>query len=219
MASSAEAAEALAALDAATVHEAYGRRGNLDHRIRPIQQGVRVTGRAVTAVVHPGDNRAIHRAILAAGPGDILVVDAGGHVAGYWGEILAVAAQARGIVGLVIDGGVRDTAALRTRGFPVWAAGVSVHGAVKLTSGIVGETASVGGVVVNPGDYVVADDDGVVIVAEFALVEVVAAAQAREEKERRIMAALQEGGNTLDLMGLPKDDPQGQSLETEADRG
>src|SRR5689334_21631301 len=128
-----ETMAAFAALDAATVHEAYGRRGDLSGRIRPIQQGAKVAGRAVTAVVHPGDNRAIHRAVLAAGEGDVLVVDAAGHVAGYWGEILAVAAQARGIAGLVIDGGVRDTAALRARGFPVWAVGTSVHGTVKVT--------------------------------------------------------------------------------------
>lgn len=214
-----ETMAAFAALDAATVHEAYGRRGDLSGRIRPIQQGAKVAGRAVTAVVHPGDNRAIHRAVLAAGEGDVLVVDAAGHVAGYWGEILAVAAQARGIAGLVIDGGVRDTAALRARGFPVWAVGTSVHGTVKVTAGRVGETVSVGGVVVNNGDYVVADDDGVVVVAAADVEGVVLAARERELKEQRIMAALAEGGNTLDLMDIPKDDPQGRRLEAEAERG
>jgi 4-hydroxy-4-methyl-2-oxoglutarate aldolase len=204
--------ERLSALDAATVHEALGRRGNLSPRIRPIQQGVRIAGTAVTAQVQPGDNRAIHRAVLAGGPGDILVVSADGHIAGYWGEILAVAAQARGILGLVIDGGCRDVAALRARGFPVWSAGISVHGTVKVQPGVVQEPVAVGDVVVNPADAVVADDDGVVVVPAARLAEVVEAAEARAAREERYMDELTRGGNTLDLMNIPKDDPQGQAL-------
>jgi 4-hydroxy-4-methyl-2-oxoglutarate aldolase len=197
--------ERFSALDAATVHEAYGRLGDLAANIRPIQQGARIAGRAVTAQVQPGDNRAIHRAVLAAGPGDVLVVAAQGHIAGYWGEILAVAAQARGIVGLVIDGGCRDIDALRKRGFPVWSAGVSVHGTVKVNAGLVNEAVAVGGVVVHPGDYVLADDDGVVVVRAADIADVVEAAEARATKEERIMAELVAGGNTLDLMNIPKD--------------
>jgi 4-hydroxy-4-methyl-2-oxoglutarate aldolase len=192
-------------LDAAAVHEAYGRRGNLSPDIRPIQQGVRIAGRAVTAQVQPGDNRAIHHAVLAGGPGDILVVAAGGHIAGYWGEILAVAAQSRGILGLVIDGGCRDIAALRARNFPVWAAGVSVHGTVKVQRGLGDVPIAVGGVVVNPGDYILADDDGVVAVQAADLTTVVEAAEARAAKEERWMAEILEGANTLDLFNIPKD--------------
>jgi 4-hydroxy-4-methyl-2-oxoglutarate aldolase len=196
----------LSRLDSATVHEAAGRVGNLDHRIRPIIESVHVTGRAVTASVQPGDNRAIHRAVLVAQPGDILVVDANGHIAGYWGEILAVAAQERGIVGLVIDGGCRDIRSLRKRGFPVWSAGVSVHGTVKIHPGTVNQPVSVGGVVVEPGDYVVADDDGVVVISASSIDDALDAAEKRVEKEDRIMSELQQGGNTLDLMGIAKED-------------
>lgn len=190
-------------MDVATVHEASGRHGDLAGDISPIQQGVTIAGPAFTAAVQPGDNLAIHRAVVAAPEGSVLVVAAGGHVAGYWGEILAVAAQHEGIVGLVIDGGARDTAALRRRGFPVWCAGVSVHGTVKQVPGEIDVPVSVGGVVVRPGDYVLADDDGVVVVPRERATDVLDAADARSAKEERIMAALAEGsGTTIDLMGL-----------------
>jgi 4-hydroxy-4-methyl-2-oxoglutarate aldolase len=190
-------------MDVATVHEAAGRHGNLAASIRPIQQGVTIAGPALTAACQPGDNLAIHRAVATAPAGSVLVVAAGGHVAGYWGEILAVAAQHRGIVGLVIDGGARDTAALRRRGFPVWSAGVSVHGTVKSDPGQVDTPVSVGGVIVRPGDYVLADDDGVVVVARERVAEVLDAADARAAKEERIMSALADGsGTTIELMGL-----------------
>lgn len=195
----------LAHLDAATVHEAAGRIGDLAPHIRPVTPGTRAAGRAVTASVQPGDNRAIHRAVLQAGAGDILVVDAGGHIAGYWGEILAVAAQARGIAALVIDGGCRDVSALRERAFPVWSAGVSVHGTVKVHPGTVNETVSVGGVVVAPGDYLVADDDGVVAIPAARIDEILEAAESRAAKEAHIMAELEGGGTTIELMGLPRE--------------
>jgi 4-hydroxy-4-methyl-2-oxoglutarate aldolase len=194
--------ERLADLDVATVHEAAGRTGNLDGRIRPIQTGTTVAGRAVTAACHPGDNLAIHRAVLAAGEGDVLVVEAGGHLAGYWGEILGVAAQVRGIAGLVIDGGCRDTAALRRLGFPVWSAGVSVQVTVKAVPGRVNEAVAVGGVVVRPGDYLLADDDGAVVVAAERIADVLDAAEARREREERGMARLREGATTFEVLGI-----------------
>jgi 4-hydroxy-4-methyl-2-oxoglutarate aldolase len=193
----------LSQLDAATVHEAAGRIGQLSPTIRPIQQGVTVAGRAVTAAVHPGDNLAIHRALLETGPGDVLVVAARGHLAGYWGEIMAVAAQVRGVAALVIDGGCRDVAAMRRRGFPVWSAGISVHGALKQTPGVVNEPVVVGDVLVRPGDYVIADDDGVVAVPAERIKEVLDAADARATREALIMAGLAQGATTIDLMGLP----------------
>jgi 4-hydroxy-4-methyl-2-oxoglutarate aldolase len=193
----------LSAMDAATVHEAAGRIGHLAPNIRPIQQGVTVAGRAVTAEVHPGDNLALHRAILAAEPGDILVGAAWGHIVGYWGEIMAVAAQVRGIAALVIDGGCRDIAAMRGRGFPVWSTGVSVHGCVKVTPGTIQQPVVAGGVLINPGDYVIADDDGVVCIPAGRIAEVLDAADARAVKEARIMEQLEAGGTTIDLMGLP----------------
>ena len=195
--------ERLQELDAATVHEAAGRTGHLAPSVRPIQQGVVVAGRAVTAECHPGDNLAIHRAILEAEPGDVLVAAARGHIAGYWGEIMAVAAQVRGITALVIDGGCRDVAAIRGRGFPVWSTGISVHGCVKLTAGQIQVPVVAAGVVVNPGDYVIADDDGVVVVEQARIAEVLDVADARTEKESEIMRRLAEGETTIDLMHMP----------------
>jgi len=195
--------ERLQELDAATVHEAAGRTGHLAPSVRPIQQGVVVAGRAVTAECHPGDNLAIHRAILEAEPGDVLVAAARGHIAGYWGEIMAVAAQVRGITALVIDGGCRDVAAIRGRGFPVWSTGISVHGCVKLTAGQIQVPVVAAGVVVNPGDYVIADDDGVVVVEHARIAEVLDVADARTEKESEIMRRLAEGETTIDLMHMP----------------
>lgn len=194
----------LSACGVATLHEAAGRVGNLSPAIRPIQTGAHIAGRAVTAAVQPGDNLAVHRAVLECQHGDVLVVAANGHLAGYWGEILAVAAQTRGVSGLVIDGGCRDVAALRRRGFPVWSAGVSVHGTTKRAAGTVNSPVAVGGVPVAPGDYVVADDDGVVCVAAARVNEVLAAALARVEREEHIMAGIVEGGTTFELMGLER---------------
>jgi 4-hydroxy-4-methyl-2-oxoglutarate aldolase len=190
-------------LDAATVHEAAGRIGHLAPTVRPIQDGVTIAGRAVTAECHPGDNFAIHRALLEAEPGDIIVAAARGHVAGYWGEIMAVAAEARGIIGLVIDGGCRDIAAMRRRGFPVWSTGISVHGCVKLTPGRIQVPIVAAGVTVSPGDYVIADDDGVVVVGAGEIEAALDGADERAAKEAVIMEKLGQGETTIDLMGMP----------------
>jgi 4-hydroxy-4-methyl-2-oxoglutarate aldolase len=190
-------------LDGATIHEAAARSGHLGPEIRPIQSDVSIAGRAVTAECHPGDNLAAHLAILEAQPGDVLVVAARGHVMGYWGELMAVAAEAAGIVGLVIDGGCRDTAAMRRRGFPVWSAGVSVHGTVKVTPGRVNQAVVVAGVSVRPGDFVVADDDGVVVVPQGRIDQVLDGAEARTAKEAAYMERLAKGESTLDVLGLP----------------
>lgn len=197
--------ERLRGLDVATVHEAAGRTGELDPRIRPIQTGVTIAGPAVTAHCHPGDNLAIHRALLVAEPGAVLVVAAGGHLAGYWGELLAVAAQHRGVVGLVIDGGCRDTAALRRRGFPVWSAGVSVRGTVKAVRGGVNGPIVAGGVAVRPGDYVLADDDGAIVVPVERIDDVLTAAEERMRREAGFLDALAAGASTIELLDLPRD--------------
>ncbi len=192
----------LAEFDPATLHEAGGRIGAVDHAIKPVTGPAAVAGRAFTARCHPGDNLAIHRAVAEAGAGDVLVVDAGGHVAGYWGEVLAVAAQARGIQALIIDGGVRDSVAQRRRGFPVWARGVSILGTVKVTPGAIGEPITCGGVPVRTGDYVIADDDGVVIIPHERASEVIEAARQRVDKETALMQRLAAGELTLDLLNL-----------------
>lgn len=192
----------LASIDTATIHEAQGRMGALDPAIKPVWPSPRLAARAFTARCHPGDNLAIHRAVAAAEPGDVLVVDAGGHVAGYWGEILCVAAQSRGIVGLVIDGGCRDLEGVRARGFPIWARGVSIAGCTKVTPGWIGGPISCGGVAVETGDLVVADGDGVAVVGARVLDATLDAAEERLEKERELMVRLRDGELTIDLLGL-----------------
>lgn len=193
----------LGAFDTATLHEAQGRTGAMDWRIKPVYQGMKLLGVAVPVWCHPADNLAIHRAVAQARPGDVLVVDAGGYVeAGHWGEVLTAAAQARGVAGLVIDGGVRDIQAVRRRGFSLFARGVSMRAAVKEQPGRVNEPVICGGVHVRPGDFVIGDDDGVVIVARERAAAVLAAAREREAKEARVMELLQGGKTTLELLGL-----------------
>ncbi len=151
----------------------------------------------------PGDNLAIHVAVTRAPAGSVLVVDVGDVPGrGYWGEVLTTAAQARGLAGLVIDGGVRDVAGLQRLGFPVFSRTVALPGATKTLPGAVGITTTVAGVSVSVGDWVVGDVDGVVIVPGTSLTDVVAAGRGREEKERTYFAALRAGDTTLSLLGL-----------------
>jgi 4-hydroxy-4-methyl-2-oxoglutarate aldolase len=174
----------------------------VDYRIRPIWAGVSVAGPAYPVECAPGDNLGIQIALERAPHGAVLVVDAKGFVAGYWGEVLTVYAQAVGIAGLVIDGGVRDTAALVERRFPVFSRGISVKGTIKASVPSVGNPISMTGVPVALGDLVVADDDGVVIIPAEHAQATVNNGQQRFEKEEVMMAKLATGGNTLDLMGL-----------------
>ncbi len=180
--------EQLAAFDSATLHEAAGREGAVHPAIKPLSAATPIAGRALTARCHPGGNLAIHRAVAAAQPGDMLVVAAGGDVRGYWGEVLTAAAQARGVRALIIDGGVRDSAALKQRCFPVWPRGVGDRGCVKVR--------------VDTGDFVVADDDGVVVVPRERVAEVLEAAGRRVEGEAKLIERLEAGELTLDLLGL-----------------
>ena len=194
--------EELLRLGAATVYEAAGAEGGLDPGIRPVWRGARVCGVALPVQCSPGDNLAIHLAVEAAEPGVVLVVDARGHLAGYWGEVLAVAGQARGVAGLVVDGGVRDSEGLERLGFPVFARGLSILRTVKHEPGRVAEPSVVGGVPVRSGDVVVADADGVVVVRRERLADVVEASRARVAREDRVMERLRAGELTLDLLGL-----------------
>jgi 4-hydroxy-4-methyl-2-oxoglutarate aldolase len=156
---------ALGAAGTATVHEAIGRVGFVGPHLRPIQQDVRIGGSAVTVLSHPGDNIMIHAAVECCQDGDVLVVvNTAPSTHGMFGELLATSLQARGVRGLVIDAGVRDTSELRAMGFPVWSQHVSCQGTVKSTAGSVNVPVVLGGLVVNPGDVVCADDDGVVVV-------------------------------------------------------
>ena len=161
-----EVVTALGAVGTATVHEAIGRRGFLGPDIRPIQQGLRLGGSAVTVSSHPGDNLMVHAAVEVCQPGDVLVVaNTAPSTHGMFGELLATSLMARGVLGLVVDAGVRDTDELRELGFGVWSRHVSCQGTVKASPGSVNVPVVIGGQVVAPGDVVCADDDGVVVVA------------------------------------------------------
>ncbi|MEU2065144.1 4-carboxy-4-hydroxy-2-oxoadipate aldolase/oxaloacetate decarboxylase [Streptomyces sp. NPDC013455] len=195
--------EALAGYGVATVHEAMGRTGLLPARLRPIQQGVRVAGTAVTVLSWPGDNLMIHAAVEQCGAGDILVVTTTSpSTDGMFGELFATALMRRGVRGLVIDAGVRDTAELRALGFPAWSAAVSAQGTVKATGGSVNVPVALGGRLVRPGDVILADDDGVVVIPREKAREAAAASAAREAKEAAARAAFQEGQLGLDRYGL-----------------
>ncbi len=194
--------EELEGLGSATVYEASGAEGGLAPGIVPLWPGARLCGQALTVRCAPGDNLAIHRALEVAEPAVVLVVDASAHLAGYWGEVLTVAAQARGVAGLVIDGGARDSDALERRRFPVFARGRSILRTVKHEPGGVGEPVVAGGVLVRTGDVVLGDGDGVVAIRAERLREVVEASRARVAKEEEVMARLRAGELTLDLLGL-----------------
>jgi 4-hydroxy-4-methyl-2-oxoglutarate aldolase len=193
----------LAALGVATVHEAIGRSGYLGPSLRPIQDGTRIGGTAVTALCWPGDNLMIHAAVEQCQAGDLLVVTtASPSTDGMFGELLATSLAARGVRGLVIEAGVRDVAELREMGFGVWSAAVSAQGTVKETAGAVNVPVSVGGQIITPGDAIIADDDGVVCVPRGDIGAALTAARSRTAKEERNRAELARGQLGLDLYGL-----------------
>lgn len=193
----------LAAFGSATVHEALGRTGHAGPRVRPIQQGAAIAGAAITVQVAPGDNLMIHAAIEQAEEGDVIVVTPVTDSAfGFIGELMATQMQVRGVRAYVTSGGVRDTAELRSMGFPVWSAFVSAQGTVKDTAGAVNLPVVLDAVIVNPGDIVVADDDGVTIVPRHRAAEVLRASRARAAKEAEARARYAAGELSIDINGL-----------------
>jgi 4-hydroxy-4-methyl-2-oxoglutarate aldolase len=199
----AEDVETLGGYGVATVHEGMGRTGSLGPGFRPIQQDVRIAGTAVTALCWPGDNLMIHAAVEQCREGDILVVTTTSpSTDGMFGDLFATALRYRGVRGLIIDAGVRDTSDLRAMGFPVWSSAVCAQGTVKATAGSVNVPVVLGGQVVRPGDVIVADDDGVVCVPRERTGAAVKAAKARTAKEDASRAAFAEGQLGLDRYGL-----------------
>ena len=193
----------LGRLGVATVHEAAGRSGYLGPGLRPIQDGMRIGGTAVTALCWPGDNHMIHAAAEQCQTGDLLVVTTTSPCTdGMFGELLATSLTARGVRGLVIEAGLRDVAELRAMGFPAWSAAISAQGTVKETPGAVNVPVSAGGQIIRPGDAIIADDDGVVCVPRAEVSQALAAAQARVAKEEQTRKALADGQLGLDLYGL-----------------
>lgn len=195
--------EALGAFCVATIHEAQERRGLLAPRIRPIYPGARISGTAITASCPPGDNWMIHVAVEQCREGDVLVVAPTSRSdAGYLGELLATSLNVRGVRGVVIDAGCRDTAELHQMGFPVWSRCVSAYGTVKETLGDVNVTVVCAEQAVSPGDVVVADDDGVVVVPRARAETVLAACKQREDKEAASRQRYQQGEISLDVHAM-----------------
>jgi 4-hydroxy-4-methyl-2-oxoglutarate aldolase len=186
----------------ATLHEAAKLPCVLDPGIRPMWPGARVAGPAFTVRGLGGDNLALHHAVLSAPAGSVLVADLQGAEHGHWGEILAVAAQVRGIRGLVVDGGVRDSAELAGLGFPVFARSITVLGTVKRFTGDFGVPVHVGGITVHDGDLVVGDADGVVAIPAAVAAEVIARADRRVAAEKGILERIRAGASTVDIYGL-----------------
>lgn len=193
----------LARFGVATVHEAQGRTGLLAPSLRPIFPGAKAAGSALTVLAHPGDNLMMHAAAALCRPGDIIVVALSAENSdAMLGDLLATSFRAHGGVGVVIDAGCRDVGELRHMNFPVWSKTVSARGTVKATLGAVGVPVVCAGQWVRPGDAVLADDDGVVVVPPENLAAVIGASRQREEKETRVRERLAAGELGLDIYGL-----------------
>ncbi len=188
---------------AATVYEAAGRIGSVDPAIKPLGPNMRLLGAALTVRCHPKDNLMLHKALQIAQPGDIIVAATDGFPnAGYFGDLMATSAMARQVGGLAIDGTVRDSAEIIEMGFPIFCRGTCMRGTVKQTLGTVNHPVLFGDVVTNPGDLVLGDDDGIVIISQSKLEDVLEATRQRVEKEEEKAAALKQGISSVELNKL-----------------
>lgn len=194
-------------LGSATLHEAFERQGDLPAAIHATGRRLSVCGPALTVSTLPGNNLLIHRAILQARPGDILVVamtelTTGCHDFGYWGDILTTAAIAKGIAGLVIDGCVRDIEAIEAMGFPIFARGTAIRGTAKIAEGEIGGRIHIGAISISRGDLILGDADGVVVLPAEKTDEILVRAERRVEKETAIVEKIKRGSTTMELYGF-----------------
>jgi len=194
---------ALEQVSSATLHETMGKRYTMQPIVQPLWRPLTICGPAFTVQARPADNLATHWGVAAAPAGSVLVVShETDNTCGGWGEILSVAAVARGLKGLITDGAVRDTVACRQLGFPIFSQGVSIKGTSKSYPGAVNVPVVCAGVTVNPGDYIVADDDGIVVIPRAQAEDIVIHGRQRDEREAEIMAQLRAGALTVDLLDL-----------------
>ncbi|MFK7804110.1 MAG: 4-carboxy-4-hydroxy-2-oxoadipate aldolase/oxaloacetate decarboxylase [Anaerolineae bacterium] len=192
----------LAQFGAATIHEALGKVGALPSGIKPINATTKICGPAVTVKTMPRDNLMLHRALYKATPGAVLIVSCSGfYEAGYWGDVMGTAAQALGLNGLVIDGCVRDAAELDEMGFPVYCRGFCIEGTTKFGQGTINHPIVIGNIQVNPGDIVVGDRDGVVVVPIDRIAEAIEKSAAREAHEEEMRKMIKAGKSTLEISG------------------
>jgi 4-hydroxy-4-methyl-2-oxoglutarate aldolase len=198
-----ELVQAISPIPTATLHEAYGQKGALYADIRPVRLGMKLCGPVVTVKSSPGDNIIVHKAIYVTRPGDVLLVDTGGYIeGGFWGGIMTAAAIQQKIAGLVTDGSVRDTDEIDAMGFPVFSQGISIKGTGKNCLGMINHPIVFSGILVNPGDLIAADSDGVVVIARQDVPDVLEKARQREDKEKRGVKEIRNGRTTLDIYGF-----------------
>ncbi|MEW9668092.1 4-carboxy-4-hydroxy-2-oxoadipate aldolase/oxaloacetate decarboxylase [Ammoniphilus sp. 3BR4] len=186
----------------ATLHEAAGKKGALPSGIKPLSSSMKVCGPAVTVSSPPIDNIMLHEAIIAAQPGDVLIVEVSGvYEAGYWGDIMTKAAMERHIGGLIIDGCVRDGLDIIDMGFPVFSRGLCIQGTGKKGGGTINQPIQIGEVLIMPGDLIMADADGIVVIPRADVDEVLVNAQKREDDEKHISEELKTGKTTMEIYG------------------
>lgn len=195
--------EKLKQYDVATIYEAQGKVGLINPEIRPIQQGQLIVGHAVTATCFAGDNLMIHAAIEVCNPGDVLVITTiGESTSGMIGELIVEALRKRGVLGVVIDAGVRDTERIRELGFPIWSKAIHAEGTTKVKGGWVNNSVVCGGVTIHPGDIILADDDGVVAVEHHRVEEVIESAKARMDREAKVLERIANNELSVDFYNL-----------------